>query len=92
MTSLPWLSRSFRPWRTKVQSASAVDGEEALAKMDATGDPFDVVITDNNMPRLSGLELVRELRGRNFPGEILVLSVHLSEENTQAYQALSLDT
>ena len=71
---------------------SAADGEEALAKMDATACPFDVVLTDNNMPRISGIELVRELRARNFRGKILVLSAHLSEENTQAYRELSVDT
>jgi two-component system chemotaxis response regulator CheY len=71
---------------------SAADGEEALAKMDATACRFDVVLTDNNMPRISGIEFVRALRARNFGGKILVLSAHLSEENTHAYQELSVDT
>ena len=76
----------------KFKLTSAADGEEALAKMDATAYPFDVVLTDNNMPRISGIELVRALRARNFDGKILVLSAHLSEENTQAYQELNVDT
>src|SRR5437762_1943151 len=69
----------------KCKLTSAVDGQEALAKMDATACPFDVVLTDSNMPRISGIELVRELRARNFAGKILVLSAYLSEENTRAY-------
>ena len=70
---------------------TAADGEKALAKIAATPGPFDVVITDHKMPRASGLELVRQLRARNFAGKILVLSAHLSEGNVQAYQELNVD-
>ena len=70
---------------------SAADGEEALAKITTTSQPFDVVITDHKMPRVSGLELVRQLRARNFGGKIIVLSAHLTEKNVQAYQELSVD-
>ena len=80
------------PSGPRCKLTSVADGEEALAKMDATACPFDLVMTDNNMPRINGLELVRELRARKFSGKILVLSAHLSEENTQAYQELSVDT
>jgi two-component system, chemotaxis family, chemotaxis protein CheY len=38
----------------------AADGREALTHALAT--PFDLVLTDQNMPALSGLELVRALR------------------------------
>ena len=70
---------------------SAADGEEALAKIGKTARSFDVVITDHKMPRVSGLELVRQLRARNFAGKIIVLSAHLTEKNVQAYQELSVD-
>ena len=52
---------------------SAGDGEAALARVAANPNPFDVVITDNNMPGVSGIELVRQLRARNFSGKIMVL-------------------
>ena len=45
---------------------SAEDGEAALARVAANPNPFDVVITDNNMPGVSGIELVRQLRERKF--------------------------
>jgi CheY-like chemotaxis protein len=48
---------------------SAEDGEAALARVAANPNPFDVVITDNNMPGVSGIELVRQLRERNFSGQ-----------------------
>ncbi|MDQ3199746.1 MAG: response regulator [Verrucomicrobiota bacterium] len=70
---------------------AAADGWEALAKIDATIEPFDIVLTDHQMPRVTGLELVRQLRKRNFAGKIVVISAFLHEENTRAYQALGVD-
>ena len=69
----------------------ANSGWEALIKIGATAKPFDVVITDHRMPRMTGLQLVRELRARTFGGKILVLSAHLSDEDIQAYQDLGVD-
>ncbi len=70
---------------------TACNGEEALAKMAASARPFDIVITDHCMPQMTGLKLVRELRARDFGGKIAVLSAHLTDENIQAYKALSVD-
>jgi DNA-binding response OmpR family regulator len=69
----------------------AADGWEALIKIGATKKPFDVVITDHRMPRVSGLDLVRRLRTRKFDGKILVLSAHLSDEDIRAYEELNVD-
>lgn len=73
----------------KVVNAS--DGWIALMKIGAAAQPFDVLITDHNMKRMNGLELVRRLRQRGFPGKIIVLSGHLTKENIQAYDALNVD-
>lgn len=67
------------------------DGEEALAKLIAEPAAFDLLITDNNMPRMTGLELVRRLRETAFDGRILVVSAHLSPENRAAYDALGVN-
>jgi len=69
----------------------ARNGWEALIKVGATAQPFDVVITDHRMPRMGGLQLVRQLRAQNFGGKILVLSAHLSDEDIRAYEELSVD-
>jgi DNA-binding response OmpR family regulator len=69
----------------------ARNGWEALIKIGAMARPFDVVITDHRMPRMSGLELVRQLRAKNFGGKILVLSAHLSDEDIRAYEDLKVD-
>jgi len=69
----------------------ARSGWEALIKIGATAQPFDVVITDHRMPRMTGLELVHQLRAKNFGGKILVLSAHLSDEDIRAYEELRVD-
>jgi DNA-binding response OmpR family regulator len=70
---------------------SASDGWMALMKIGAAAKPFDVLITDHNMKRLNGLELVRRLRAREFTGKIIVLSAHLTDENIKAYEELKVD-
>ncbi|PZR77260.1 MAG: hypothetical protein DLM52_04970 [Chthoniobacterales bacterium] len=70
---------------------NACDGWMALMKIGATAKPFDVIITDHNMPRMTGLDLVRRLRVRKFVGKIIVLSAYLSQENVRAYEELQVD-
>ena len=73
------------------KAVRARNGWEALIKIGATARPFDVVITDHRMPRMTGLELVRQLRAQSFGGKILVLSAHLTEEDIRAYEELNVD-
>ncbi len=55
---------------------TALDGQEALERFDEGG--YDLVVTDLAMPRVDGLELVKELRRRS-PLPILVLTVRNEE-------------
>jgi two-component system, response regulator YesN len=71
--------------------ATACNGEKALAKIATAKIPFDVVITDHRMPEVSGVELVRQLRARNFLGKVIVLSGHLAENNIKEYEDLGVD-
>lgn len=68
----------------------ACNGDEALARIEANRDGYDVVITDEKMPHLTGVELVRELRKRHFSGKIIVLSAHLSPEIREAYEGMNV--
>jgi DNA-binding response OmpR family regulator len=70
----------------------AFSADEALAKVTDHSEPFDVVIIDHKMPKVSGIELVQRLRAANFGGKIIVLSAHLSDENRRAYAELNVDT
>jgi DNA-binding response OmpR family regulator len=69
----------------------AANGFEALMKIGVTTRPFDVVITDHQMPRVDGLELVRRLRAQDFGGKILVLSGQLSDDDIAKYEELHVD-
>jgi two-component system chemotaxis response regulator CheY len=62
----------------------AVDGQDALEKSE--GQTFDVVLTDQNMPRCDGLTLVRTLRQRDDFGStpILMLTTESSSEMKDA--------
>jgi len=66
---------------------AAVDGEDAFDK--ARVRDFDLVLTDQNMPRLDGLGLTRRLREhpkfRATP--ILILTTESSDEMKQAGRA-----
>ena len=70
--------------------STADNGEQALERL-AEPPPVDVIITDNNMPKISGLEFVKRLRASGFPGRIVVLSAHLTEENRRAYSEMKVD-
>lgn len=65
------------------------DGRAALrAIMEKT---YDVLITDNDMPRMNGLDLVRELRRIQNPIKIVVTSGYLEDEVEAEYRALGID-
>ncbi|MEM1110092.1 MAG: sigma-54 dependent transcriptional regulator [Planctomycetota bacterium] len=46
-------------------TATAHDGREALALIDEVQDKFNLLITDLNLPRCGGMELLKELKHRN---------------------------
>ncbi len=65
----------------------AVDGQDALQK--ANSRDFDLVLTDQNMPRMDGLELTRKLREnpkfKTTP--ILILTTESGDAMKQAGRA-----
>jgi DNA-binding response OmpR family regulator len=65
---------------------SATDGDDALTKLNAAPNGYDVIIVDQKMPRLNGVELVQGIRERGITGKIVVLSAHLSPEIRDAYE------
>lgn len=65
-------------------------GKAALARLDANSDLFDVIIVDEKMPNLSGLELVGAIKKRAINGRILVVSAALSSELREAYERMDV--
>ena len=69
----------------------AEDGQAAFGRAGADLTLFDLLITDHQMPGLSGLRLVEKLREVGFPGRIVVCSSNLCEEDLRAYRAFAVD-
>lgn len=56
----------------------AHDGEETLAK--AAKGTHDVVLLDIKMPKLDGIEVLRQLKERKFSKPVLILTAYQSVE------------
>jgi len=69
----------------------AADGLAAWERISADLEHFDVVITDNAMPKLNGVQLVGMLREANYGGRIIVHSSALRESEMQSYRRLRVD-
>lgn len=64
----------------------AVDGADAIDKF--AKDPFDVILTDWNMPNKSGLEVIQEIRGQGSKVPIIMVTTEGEKSNVlQAIQA-----
>lgn len=70
--------------RAGMSPVEAADGSEALAVLDS-GQSIDLVLLDLDMPMLSGLDVLRAIRGRPVP--VLVMT---GAEGTDVQTALSL--
>jgi PAS domain S-box-containing protein len=59
--------------------------EAALTAIDEGGTPFDVLVTDYNMPRMSGIDLIRAVKAVRKDARFVLTSGFISDEmRTQA--------
>jgi two-component system, chemotaxis family, chemotaxis protein CheY len=60
----------------------AADGQEGLDKANASGDSISLVLTDQNMPKIDGLTLIKALRGipKFASTPILMLTTESSDD------------
>ncbi len=66
---------------------TAANGEEVL-KLIGNGVPVDIVLTDIDMPVMSGTELVKQLRTLMNPPKVIMLTMHDNDQYvSQAFQA-----
>ncbi len=54
----------------------AKDGKDGLQKFNESNEPFDLILTDINMPKMNGVEMIKEIRAVDSNVAILVLSAH----------------
>jgi DNA-binding NtrC family response regulator len=74
----------------RLEVDEAVDGVDALEKIESKG--YDLVVTDIQMPRMDGLELLEKIRQRAAPPKVIVITAHGSERHAvQAIQAGAFD-
>jgi CheY-like chemotaxis protein len=66
------------------------NGKAALARLDVSSDLYDVIIVDQKMPNLTGLELVSAIRERGIKGKIIVVSAQLTQEIREAYERMGV--
>src|SRR3954468_24347594 len=62
-------------------ATEAVDGKEALAKFQQQ--EFDLVLTDWNMPKKNGLEVIQEIRKLNATVPIIMVSTEADTTRMQ---------
>jgi DNA-binding NtrC family response regulator len=58
------------------QADGAGDGQEALAMQES--EPFDLIITDLNMPGMTGIELIKEITKGDYATEFIIITGYAS--------------
>lgn len=67
------------------------DGQAAWETISDDPTQFDLLITDQQMPPLDGLSLVRRLREIGFPGKIIVHAAGLTSDTAGRFKHLKVD-
>lgn len=70
------------------QVTRARDGEEGWAQFAQSGHHFDLVLTDQSMPRLDGAGLARRIREAEASTPIILISGHVNEVGAGDLQTL----
>jgi two-component system chemotaxis response regulator CheY len=67
--------------------AEAADGIEALGRMRGEG-PFDLVLTDWNMPVMNGMEFLKQVKADTALKDVPVVMVTTEAERTNVLEAI----
>jgi CheY-like chemotaxis protein len=84
-TVVPLLLRS-QGWEVE----DAASGEAGLER--CRSDRFDVVLLDQRMPGLSGIEVARLLRDEDYPALLVLFSAYLTPEVEREAEDLAVPT
>lgn len=67
------------------------DGVVALERIKVDPASYDLFISDHHMPKMNGLQIVRELRKMNYPGKIFIFSSEIDHDVNDLYLELKVD-
>ena len=70
---------------------SVTDSRKALGVLSANPGGYDILISDNNMPHLSGRELIGAVRKAGFGGKVVMYSGSVSLDEEMDYKAIGTD-
>ena len=70
-----------------VEVDTAIDGLDALQRIERSATPYDLALIDVRMPRMNGLELLDRLNGQNRPRRIVVVSGDTNRSQIDALRA-----
>ena len=65
-----------------IEATAAADGAAALAEIQRCA--YDVVLLDVKMPGMDGIEVLKNLRERRCPAEVIILSGHAAVDTAMA--------
>ena len=74
----------------RYQFTGVENGDAALARLDSGLERYDVIIVDQKMPHLTGVELVDEMKKRGITSKIMVLSACVSSETRAVYERMDV--
>jgi DNA-binding response OmpR family regulator len=63
---------------------TATDGQEVLEALDANAADPDVILLDAMMPRVSGVDALKQLRANGVETPVLMISAHLDAQEPGA--------
>jgi DNA-binding NtrC family response regulator len=76
----------------ELSSETAINGEEALSKIDDEKKEFEVVLLDLKMPGMDGLEVLHRIRDRQPNIKVIIISAHGTIESaTEAMKLGAVD-
>lgn len=70
---------------------SAANGLEALTKLLSQPNGYDLIITDQSMPTMTGVEWLHGIRNAGFSGKIIVYASSLPGDMAQRFCELGVD-
>lgn len=71
---------------------TAPNGMEAWRKLSERAGEFELLITDNEMPGLTGASLVRNLREAGCPVKIIVFSASLTPDDEASFRSWQVES